>query len=61
MILLHGTADALIPYVNGLAMYDCAQSVDLSSTMITMSGLGHVPMEEVETTYITDLTTSLYR
>ena len=59
--MLHGTKDATVPYVNGKAVYDKAQSVGLSSKLITMEGLGHVPWDAVLTTYFTDLTTSLYQ
>ena len=44
LILLHGTEDALTPYVWGKAIYERAQSVGLSSTLITMEGAGHVAM-----------------
>ena len=60
LIMLHGTSDFIIPYDNGKAAYDRAQSVDLPSTMITMEGLGHVPLDEILTTYFTDMTFSLY-
>ena len=58
--MLHGTADMTVPYVNGKEVYDRAQSVNLPSTLITMPGLYHVPWDDILTTYLTDLTTSLY-
>ena len=61
LVMLHGTKDSTVPYVNGKEVYDKAQSVDLSSTLITMEGLGHVPWNDMLTTYFTDLTTSLYQ
>ena len=59
--MLHGTADRLVPYVNGKAVYDRAQSQKIASTMITMDGLGHVPWDDILNTYLTDMTTSLYQ
>ena len=50
----------IVPYVNGKAVYDRAQSVGLTSKLITMPGLYHVPWDEIFSTYFTDLTTSLY-
>jgi len=41
MILLHGTEDKLTPYANAKAIYDRAQLVGLSSTMISLEGKGH--------------------
>ena len=61
VIMLHGTADYFVPYVNGKAVYDKAQSVNLSSKMITMDGLGHVPWDNIFSTYFTEMTTSLYQ
>jgi len=58
--MLHGTSDFLIPYENAEAMYDRAQSVDLPSTMITMEGLGHVPMDDILIGYFTEMAFSLY-
>lgn len=61
LVMLHGTKDMTVPYVNGKAAYDRAQSVGLPSTMITMEGLYHVPWDDIFKTYFTDLTTSLYQ
>ena len=59
--MLHGTKDMTVPYVNGKAVYDRAQKVGLSSTLITIEGAGHVPMKEImEDEYFTKFTTSLY-
>ena len=58
--MLHGTVDMTVPYVNGKAVYDRAQSVGLPSKLITMDGLNHVPWDDIFKTYFTDLTTSIY-
>ena len=58
--MVHGTADTVTPYASGLAAYDRAQSVGLTSSMITMEGSEHVKWDDILTTYFTDLTTSLY-
>lgn len=60
LIMLHGTVDTTVPYVNGKAVYDRAQDVGLSSKLITMKGLNHVPWDDIFKTYFTDLTTNLY-
>ena len=60
MILIHGTEDRATPYVNGKAIYDRAQSVGLSSTLITIEGAGHMMQKEVFENYFDELTTSLY-
>ena len=60
LIMLHGTVDTTVPYVNGKAVYDRAQDVGLSSKMITMKGLDHVPWADIFKTYFDDLTTNLY-
>ena len=36
LIMIHGTRDKTIPYVNGKAVYDRAQSVGLTSSLITI-------------------------
>ena len=59
--MLHGTADMTVPYANGKAAYDRAQSVGLPSKLITMEGLNHVPWDDIFNTYFTDLTSSLYQ
>ena len=58
--MLHGESDMVVPFVNGKAVYDRAQSVGLSSTMITMESSGHVDWDDILTNYFTGLTTSLY-
>ena len=58
--MLHGTVDMTVPYVNGKEVYDRAQSIGLTSKLITMPGLRHVPWDDIFKTYFTDLTTSLY-
>ena len=55
--MLHGTADMGVPYVNGKAVYDKAQSVGLPSKFITMDGQGHADSIK---NYLTDLEKSLY-
>ena len=58
--MMHGTNDKTVPYVNGKAVYDRAQSVGLTSQLITMDGSGHVPWDRLFDTYFTDFTTALY-
>ena len=50
-----------VPYINGKAVYERAQSVGLPSQLITMPGLYHVPWDDIFNTYFTDLTTSIYQ
>ena len=61
LFVIHGTQDATVPYVNGKAAYERAQSVGLASTMITIEGTGHRVWNDFLTNYFTDLTTSLYQ
>ena len=57
LLMLHGTKDYTVPYVNGKEVFDKAQSVGLTSTLITMEGLAHVPWDQILTTYFTNLAT----
>ena len=61
IILLHGTDDRIVPYENGKAIYDRAQSVGLSSTLITIEGEGHGIGDVAIDDYFTEITTSLYK
>lgn len=47
LLILHGTADLTVPYVDGKAVYDRAQAVGLSSEIITMQGAAHVPWDVI--------------
>jgi len=60
MILIHGTHDTVTPYANAKLLYDRAQSVGLSSKMITIEGGGHGTWKKVQENHFADLTTSLY-
>jgi len=44
---IHGTADTTVPYVNGKEVNTRAQSVGLSSSLITLDGAGHVPWDRI--------------
>lgn len=57
--LIHGTADKIVPYVNGKAVYDRAQKVGLKSLLISIPNAGHVPFQQFETqkTYFKDFMT----
>ena len=57
----HGILDSIVPYVNGKAVYDRAQSVDLPSTMITYGGRGHVSWDDILGSSFPDLTYSVYQ
>ena len=61
MVLVHGSEDTTTPYENGKAIYDRAQSVGLSSTLITIEGEGHGIMGVAIDDYFTEITTSLYQ
>jgi hypothetical protein len=43
LLMMHGTADTIIPYTNGKKVFMRAQAVGLESALITMQGAGHVP------------------
>jgi len=47
LLVLHGTADTTVPYVDGKAVYDRAQAVGLSSELISMEGAAHVPWDVI--------------
>ena len=57
LLMLHGTADLTVPYVDGKAVYDRAQAVGLNSTLITMKGAAHVPWDVIFTDEIFSKTT----
>ena len=61
LVMIHGDKDMTVPYVNGKAVFERAQSVGLPSQLITMPGLYHVPWDDIFNTYFTDLTTSIYQ
>ena len=58
--MLHGTADKVTPFYNGMLLYNRAQDQNLPSTMIRMEGGLHVDFDDILTNYIDDLTTDLY-
>ena len=60
LILLHGTDDTMTPYASGKAIYDQAQSVGLSSTLITIEGEGHMIEQAIFANYFDEMTTALY-
>lgn len=47
LLMLHGTEDTIVPYVNGKAVYDRAQSVGLVSSFISLQGAPHVPWDVI--------------
>jgi acetyl esterase/lipase len=49
LLMLHGTKDLIVPYVNGKRVYERAQAVGLPSALITMEGAGHVPWDVIFT------------
>ena len=49
LLMLHGTADLTVPYVNGKAVNSRARAVGLNSTLITMKGAAHVPWDVIFT------------
>ena len=61
MVLVHGSEDTKTPYENAKAIYDRAQSVGLSSTLITIEGEGHGIGKIAIDDYFTEITTSLYK
>lgn len=46
LVMLHGTDDQIIPYVNGLEAARRANETGIRNTFITIPGAGHVPMDE---------------
>merc|ERR1712151_543895 len=56
LLMVHGTADLTVPYVNAKAVFDRAQSVGLKSKLITIPGGGHVPFQQLfnDGTYFED-------
>jgi len=56
LLMLHGTADCTVPYVNGKKVYDRAQTKGLSSGLITMEGAAHVPWDVIFTSAIVEKT-----
>jgi len=59
LLIMHGTADTIVPYVNGKEMYTRAQAVGLQSSLITMQGADHVPWSVIfnQSTYFHDALT----
>lgn len=47
LLMVHGTADSTVPYVNGKAVYDRAQAAGIKSKLITIPGAGHVPFDQL--------------
>jgi acetyl esterase/lipase len=59
LLMVHGTADHLIPYANGHAVFEQAKMVGLQAKLITIPGGSHVPFKELfyEGTYFQDFMT----
>jgi len=49
LLMLHGTDDLTVPYVDGKVVYERAQAVGLGSELITMAGAAHVPWDTIFT------------
>jgi len=49
LVIVHGTDDLTIPYVNAKAMYDRAQEVGLESYMVEIDGEEHEPWDAMLT------------
>lgn len=47
LLMVHGTKDLTVPYVNGKEVTDRASSVGLPNRLITIPGGGHVPFDEL--------------
>eukprot|EP00037_Helgoeca_nana_P015868 m.148749 g.148749 ORF g.148749 m.148749 type:complete len:337 (-) comp23218_c0_seq2:58-1068(-) len=47
LLMLHGTADLTVPYVNGLEVYTRAKDVGLPALMLTVPDAGHVPFDSL--------------
>jgi acetyl esterase/lipase len=47
LLMVHGTNDLTVPYINGKEVADRASSVGLTNRLITIPGAGHVPFGEL--------------
>ena len=47
LLLVHGTADTIVPYREALQMRARAAAVGLNNTLISIPGAGHVPQQEL--------------
>ena len=47
LLMVHGTADLTVPYINGKQVSDRAATVGLSVKMLTIPGAGHVPFDQL--------------
>jgi hypothetical protein len=61
LLMMHGTADTIIPYMNGKKVFMRAQAVGLESALITMQGAGHVPWNVIfnQSTFFHDALSSI--
>ena len=47
VLLVHGTADLTVPYVNGEAAFKRATAAKIPAKLVTIPGAGHVPYEQL--------------
>ena len=47
LLIVHGTEDSTVPYVNGKEVFDQAQKVGLPSAMVSIQGADHVPWDYI--------------
>merc|ERR1719446_271288 len=59
LLMVHGTADTIVPYVNGKAVFDRAQASGIKSKLITIPNAGHVPFYQLfhQGSYLKDFMT----
>ena len=58
LLAVHGTADTIVPYVNGKAVVDQALKVGIKAKLITIPGAGHIPFAQLfQPTHFTDFMT----
>lgn len=62
VLMVHGTADLTVPYVNGRAVAQRASATGVPNKLITIPNGGHVPMEALLSTplYLEQFTSFLY-
>jgi acetyl esterase/lipase len=49
LLMVHGTADAIVPFVNAKAIFDRAIAAGLHAKLIAIPSAGHVPFKELFT------------
>jgi len=49
LLMVHGTADAIVPFVNAKAIFDRALAAGIHAKLIAIPDAGHVPMKELFT------------